>query len=57
MCIMKIGGAFTVPAVEGHMKYLTHIRTRLGERGVNVSVALLEYSEHLITPHTPRTDR
>ncbi|EKM76169.1 hypothetical protein AGABI1DRAFT_131490 [Agaricus bisporus var. burnettii JB137-S8] len=38
------GGAFTVPAVEGHMKYLTHIRTRLGERGVNVSVALLEYT-------------
>jgi hypothetical protein len=51
MHVIGKGGAFLLPPGEHHLKFLAHVRTKLGDRDINVSVALLEYSEHLDTQH------
>jgi hypothetical protein len=51
MHIVVKGGAFLFPPGEHQMKFWDRVRTTLGEgnSNLNVSVALLEYSEHLGT--------
>lgn len=46
---MEIGGGYLFPAVGPHVKFWDHVRTKLVERGVNISVAVVEYSEHPVT--------
>jgi hypothetical protein len=45
LCASQIGGAFLMPPMGAALEFLSHAQTILKERGVNVSVAFLEYSK------------
>ncbi|XP_006463273.1 hypothetical protein AGABI2DRAFT_186905 [Agaricus bisporus var. bisporus H97] len=38
------GGAFLLPPIDTHVKFWARVGAKLGERGINVSLAMLEYT-------------